>query len=234
MKKNKKLIGILSVVGIVLVVIATIVVFAVKDLKQETKLKEKFNEISVLVSKDEIDYEEVNKKLNTVVTSGDYRKVEEATKSYFSDILKEIKNITDILEDETLTNILTTTNYKSDGTNFTKSKKYITTTRDNLIDSTKKYNELLTEDKIMSYINNKGLDSYYTDLYKNELIGIIDKESSSIDEAINDIIEILNVYDEVLEFLKKNKNSWTVDNDKIVFNTNSQVNEYNQLLSKIG
>ena len=42
------------------------------------------------------------------------------------------------------------------------------------------------------------------------------------------------VYEEVLNFLVKNKSSWTIENEQIVFNTDEQVNEYNKLISKIG
>ena len=88
--------------------------------------------------------------------------------------------------------------------------------------------------KIISYINRKKVDSYYVDLYKNDLIGTVDKEEANINKEITQITDILNVYEEVLNFLVKNKSSWTIENEQIVFNTDEQVNEYNKLISKIG
>ena len=72
------------------------------------------------------------------------------------------------------------------------------------------------------------------DLYKNDLIGTVDKEEANINKEITQITDILNLYEEVLNFLVKNKSSWTIENEQIVFNTDEQVNEYNKLISKIG
>ena len=155
-------------------------------------------------------------------------------REYLKDVITEIKTITNILEDDQLTNILTASNYKADGPNFTKSKSYVASTKTSLIEATKKYNELLTDDKIISYINRKKVDSYYVDLYKNDLIGTVNKEEANINKEITQITDILNVYEEVLNFLVKNKSSWTIENEQIVFNTDEQVNEYNKLISKIG
>ena len=80
----------------------------------------------------------------------------------------------------------------------------------------------------------KKVDSYYVDLYKNDLIGTVDKEEANINKEITQITDILNLYEEVLNFLVKNKSSWTIENEQIVFNTDEQVNEYNKLISKIG
>ena len=208
------------------------VYFIISDIKQEEKLQTEINDITTLMSKENIDYTEIDKRLNRTVTKGDCAKTEEAAKEYLKDVISEIKTITNILEDDQLTNILTASNYKADGPNFTKSKSYVASTKTSLIEATKKYNELLTDDKIIS--NRKKVDSYYVDLYKNDLIGTVDKEEANINKEITQITDILNVYEEVLNFLVKNKSSWTIENEQIVFNTDEQVNEYNKLISKIG
>ncbi len=235
MKKNKTLIGVLIAIGIVVfLAVAIFVYFIISDIKQEEKLQTEINDITTLMSKENIDYTEIDKRLNRTVTKGDCAKTEEAAKEYLKDVISEIKTITNILEDDQLTNILTASNYKADGPNFTKSKSYVASTKTSLIEATKKYNELLTDDKIISYINRKKVDSYYVDLYKNDLIGTVDKEEANINKEITQITDILNVYEEVLNFLVKNKSSWTIENKQIVFNTDEQVNEYNKLISKIG
>lgn len=235
MKKNKTLIGVLIAIGVVVfLAVAVFVYFIISDIKQEEKLQTEINDITTLMSKENIDYTEIDKRLNRTVTKGDCAKTEEAAKEYLKDVISEVKTITNILEDDQLTNILTASNYKADGPNFTKSKAYVASTKTSLIESTKKYNELLTDDKIISYINRKKVDSYYVDLYKNDLIGTVDKEEANINKEITQITDILNVYEEVLNFLVKNKSSWTIENEQIVFNTDKQVNEYNKLISKIG
>lgn len=48
--------------------------------------------------------------------------VERAYKNYISDILKNMKNIAQVLNEEQITKSLTVENYKTDGPDFTKTK----------------------------------------------------------------------------------------------------------------
>ena len=140
MKKNKTLIGVLIAIGIVaFLAVAVFVYFIISDIKQEEKLQTEINDITTLMSKENIDYTEIDKRLNRTVTKGDCAKTEEAAKEYLKDVISEIKTITNILEDDQLTNILTASNYKADGPNFTKSKSYVASTKTSLIEATKKY-----------------------------------------------------------------------------------------------
>ena len=143
--------------------------------------------------------------------------------------------IADILNDEKLTTILTADNYKQDGKDFVETKNYISTTRDQLETYKTEYKDFFTEDKVMSYINDKNLDSYYTDLYKQELVGDIesDNETEVVESAINDVIGILDIYEEVINFLVDNQNSWNVQDDTIEFTSESLQNQYNSLIDKL-
>ena len=55
-----------------------------------------------------------------------------------------------------------------------------------------KYYEYLTEEKAMSYLNTKDLDSYYVDFYKNEIVGDIqtEKNDTTVKESIESIISL--------------------------------------------
>ena len=106
MKKNKTLIGVLIAVGIVVfLAVAIFVYFIISDIKQEEKLQIEINDITTLMSKENIDYTEIDKRLNRTVTKGDCAKTEEAAKEYLKDVISEVKTITNILEDDQLTNI---------------------------------------------------------------------------------------------------------------------------------
>ena len=227
---------ILIIVGIIiLIVIGVIAYFVITDLQQEDKLTAELQEISNLVNSQNIDIDQINERLDRTVTRGDYAVVEQSFKQYLKDNFDVSMKIADILNDEKLTIILTADNYKQDGKDFVETKNYISTTRDQLETYKTEYKEFFTEDKVMSYINDKNLDSYYTDLYKQELVGDIesDNETELVESAINDVIGILDIYEEVINFLVDNQNSWNVQDDTIEFTSESLQNQYNSLIDKL-
>ena len=179
--KKKVLIAILM---IIVIAIGVIGYFVFSDIMQEDKLRTELAEINELTNAEQIDMDAINDRLDRIVTTGDYAVVEDAFKSYLKENFENNIEIANILNDEKLTKLLTVENYKEDGKDFTESKNYITTTRTALENCKAKYTEFLTEDKAMSYINDKELDSYYTDLYKEEFIG--NMESASQDTTIQD------------------------------------------------
>lgn len=227
---------ILIIVGIIiLIVIGVIAYFVITDLQQEDKLTAELQEISNLVNSQNIDIDQINERLDRTVTRGDYAVVEQSFKQYLKDNFDVSMKIADILNDEKLTTILTADNYKQDGKDFVETKNYISTTRDQLETYKTEYKDFFTEDKVMSYINDKNLDSYYTDLYKQELVGDIesDNETGLVESAVNDVIGILDIYEEVINFLVDNQNSWNVQDDTIEFTSESLQNQYNSLIDKL-
>ncbi len=227
---------ILIIVGIIiLIVIGVIAYFVITDLQQEDKLTAELQEISNLVNNQNVDIDQINERLDRTVTRGDYAVVEQSFKQYLKDNFDVSMKIADILNDEKLTTILTADNYKQDGKDFVETKNYISTTRDQLETYKTEYKDFFTEDKVMSYINDKNLDSYYTDLYKQELVGDIesDNETELVESAINDVIGILDIYEEVINFLVDNQNSWNVQDDTIEFTSESLQNQYNSLIDKL-
>lgn len=227
---------ILIIVGIIIpIVIGVIAYFVITDLQQEDKLTAELQEISNLVNSQNIDIDQINERLDRTVTRGDYVVVEQSFKQYLKDNFDVSMKIADILNDEKLTTILTADNYKQDGKDFIETKNYISTTRDQLETYKTEYKDFFTEDKVMSYINDKNLDSYYTDLYKQELVGDIesDNETEVVESAINDVIGILDIYEEVINFLVDNQNSWNVQDDTIEFTSESLQNQYNSLIDKL-
>ena len=227
---------ILIIVGIIiLIVIGVIAYFVITDLQQEDKLTAELQEISNLVNSQNIDIDQINERLDRTVTRGDYAVVEQSFKQYLKDNFDVSMKIADILNDEKLTTILTADNYKQDGKDFIETKNYISTTRDQLETYKTEYKDFFTEEKVMSYINDKNLDSYYTDLYKQELVGDIesDNETEVVESAINDVIGILDIYEEVINFLVDNRNSWNVQDDTIEFTSESLQNQYNSLIDKL-
>ena len=197
---------IIIVVAVILVAIIGVIGYMViSDMGQEDKLKTEISEISDLSNAENIDIDEINKRLDRTVTKGDYAKVENAD------------------------------NYKTDGKEFIESKKYISTTRQKLEECKEKYSEYMTKEKAMSYIEDKGLDSYYVDLYEQEFVGDMDSiKDTTVEDSIDDIIEILNTSEKVLNLLSENPNSWTIEGENIVFSNDNLSNQYNELINSIG
>ena len=230
--KKKVLIVLLIIIVIALVGVGY---FVFTDMQQEEKLKTELSELNDLVNAENIDMDAVNEKLERRITTGDYEKVEDAYKSYLRDNFDNSIQIANILNDEKITTLLTVENYESDGKDFTESKEYITNTRTTLEDCKNKYTEFLTEEKAMSYINDKGLDSYYTDLYKNEFIGDMSTaaQDTTVQDSIDEVITILNTSEEVLNLLSENQNSWEIDGENISFNSESLSNQYDELVNSL-
>ena len=230
--KKKVLIVLLIIIVIALVGVGY---FVFTDMEQEEKLKTELSELNDLVNAENIDMDAINEKLERRITTGDYEKVEDAYKSYLKDNFDNSIQITNILNDEKITTLLTVENYESDGKDFTESKEYITNTRTTLEDCKNKYTEFLTEEKAMSYINDKGLDSYYTDLYKNEFIGDMSTaaQDTTVQTSIDEVITILNTSEEVLNLLSENQNSWEIDGENISFNSESLSNQYDELVKSL-
>lgn len=225
---------IIAIIVIVIAVIGVLGYMVISDLGQEEKLNQEFSEIADLSNVENINTDELNKRLDRTVTTGDYAKVEVALKSYLKDTLKISEGIMNVLNDERITNLLTLDNYKNDGTEFAESKKFIEDTRGQLEDDKNKLSELLTKEKAMSYIENEKLDSYYVDIYEKEFaeeIATIDDES--LEKSLNEIIEILNISEKVLNLLSENPNSWTLTDENIVFSNESLANQYDELINLV-
>ena len=220
---------ILIAIGIIVaLIVAVIAYFVILDMKQEKKLMEEFEYVDGLVEKEENETDEIKQALERTVTkSGDYLKTEKAYKQYLKDVYQNMEKMKNTLDDE---------NYKEDGPEFTQTKKYLAETKQNLEDGKNKFYELLTEDGAMKYIKEQNVDSYYEDIYNQEIKGYINLEENQNDtvkDAINDVIDVLTVSEKIINFLSENKGSWEIEDNSIVFDTQKLSDEYDKLVSEI-
>lgn len=230
--KKKVLIAILIMVILIIGVIGYMIF---SDMLQEGKLKTELLEINELSNAETIDMGTINDRLDRIVTTGDYAVVEEACKSYLRENFDNMIRIAEILNDDKIVTLLSVENYQEDGKDFTESKNYITSTRAELEERKNKYSEFFTEDKAMSYINDKDLDSYYIDLYKEEFVGDMSavNNDKTVENSIDEIISILDTEEKVLNLLSENQNSWEIQGENIVFNSNSLSNQYDELINSL-
>ena len=228
---------VLIIIGIIVaIIVVALTVFIIKDFNQEEQLRQELNEIDSLINFEEFDYDAINERLGKTISSGDYLVVEKAAKKYLKDTIDITLSILDIMNDEKLVNILTTDNYLEDGPSFVNSKLYIKNTKEQLENNKIKILNQMDNDTVLSYVENKNLDSYYIDFYKSLSFSSeaeISKNKQEIEENIDSIIDMLNVYDEILDFLIENKNDWTIEGEYIVFSTDQLSDQYNDLLLKL-
>ena len=230
----KKILIAIGVVVALIVLLLTIII--IKDLNQEKKLRQELNEIDSLINFDEFDYDKVNERLGKTISSGDYLVVEKAAKKYLKDTIDITLTYVNLVTDEKFSNVLTLENYQEDGPDFINTKLYIKNTKEQIEDNKNKILNQFNNETVLSYIENKNLDSYYIDFYKSLAFSSeaeITKNKQEIEQNIDEIINTLNVYDEVIDFLISNKNDWIIDGEYIVFSNNELHNQYNELLLKL-
>ena len=93
----------------------------------------------------------------------------------------------------------------------------------------------MTKEKAMSYIEDKGLDSYYVDLYEQEYVGDMESaKDTTVEDSIDEIISLLDTSEKVLNLLSNNQDTWNVEGDNIVFSNDSIRNQYDELINSIG
>lgn len=228
---KKKVLIIIVILAII--ILGLIAYFVVSDFMQEDKLKAELNELSQLSNAENIDIDKINQKLDTIVTKDDYAIVERAFKDYLSDSFENSLEIASILNDERITESLTPENYKNDGPEFTSTKEYLTKTIEQLEYCKNKYNEFFTDEKAMSYINDKNLDEYYVNLYKEEIVGDLSNTDKTVENSIDEVISMLDKSEKVIDFLIENKDSWEIENDNIIFDDTDLSREYDDLISQL-
>ena len=225
---NKKLkVSIIVIVAILVIGIGAFAYFLISDLIEEGKLKDEINNISYVMA--EGNFEDAKNMTKTRVTKGDYLKVEDAAKNYLAELIDSTSGLIEIANDERLVNMLTADNYIKDGPEFTNTKSFITEAKNKINESKEKSKDKFTQENMMSHLD-QNLDSYYVDLYK-ELMGEADYES--IETSLNEISNILENSEKVINFLVKNKDKWSVQNNTIIFTEDNLISEYNSLLSNM-
>lgn len=233
--KKRFIITFAVIIALVLIIgVIAIGIGLYHDFKQEGELISECKEIRELTNAENLDTEKINEMLTRRISEGEYLQVEDALKEYLTARFQNITKISEVLNDEKLENILTIDNYKNDGPEFVTTKEYIENTKKELQELKNRYEELFTEETLMSYINNKNLDSYYVDFYKQELIGNPEEsKDNTVEHNIDGIITILDSYNSVIDFLITNKNSWKIEGENIVFANEELSNRFLEIVNNM-
>ena len=110
--KKKIIILVVVILSIILLAFTVILFTSVKkDLKIESNLTKEITELNLLIENN--DTSNINTRLNTITTSGDYVLVEKAAKNYLKDKEKLFKEMYEILDNsDNIENLLMIDNIK--------------------------------------------------------------------------------------------------------------------------
>lgn len=236
-KNNKKKI-VITIIIVVVVVALAVGGFIFYHGNQTSKLIAEVNKISNI----EITNEDGTLKENPIdmeiKTTGSYAVVEETLKSYMNEIVTETQELIKSFDEDKMMNLVSIDNIKEDGPDFTKSKSEIKNMKETIDIYVSRIEEHTKEENILSRIDDKNVSQYYKELYKQL---VIDEESgasmkSSVEElktAQEEAKVVLSNLENVFNFLSENKDGWQIENDQIVFTTQSAYDEYENLLSTL-
>lgn len=231
---KKAIIGV--IIAIVLVAIVGIGVLVVNDFKQEDILRQEMLEFENLTRVENIDLDQIDQRIRELKTTGDYGVLEKAMKDYLADVVNATVSIADVLNDERIINALTPENYVEDGPDFVQTKQFLEEAKGKIEQYKTEVLTLLTNEGAMSYIENKNLDQYYIDLYKEIALSedtAIEENSTEIETSLDEVTRILDIETQVINFLSENKSGWEVQGENIVFNSEELQNQYDELVSQI-
>ena len=202
-----------------------------RDATLENKLRKEIETLSKLdITKDRYNTE--------IKSSGKYKIVEEAIKTYLDDYAVGLQEVSSVLSDSTLTKVLSYNNYQEDGPEFSKSRNYLNETKDKF---DKTIDELISKsdkDTISNYIYDKTDDHELIKLYQELMLddSILEELNSNKELLVNTKVKIDNILDtslEVLNFLNTYSDSWIIENGEIKFKNKELFNYYNNLISKV-
>ena len=228
---KKKILITLAV--LVIIVVGIIAFFVVSDIQQEKKFNDEMLALENMMNTDELDFEAIYEKTDLIVTKGDYGIIEKAIKSYIKDTALVAEKIIDAMNSEEFGTIISIENFEEDGKEFTESKEFIKATRENLEQYKEEYGNQFDEEKIMSYINDKNLDEYYVDLYKNEVLTVSQEDNQTVQDSIDQVIDLLDKMEDAIDYLIENKDDWNVIDGSLMFLDQDKLDEYQDILSRI-
>ena len=231
---KKAIIGV--IIAIVLVAIVGIGILVVNDFKQEDILRQEMLEFENLTRAENVDLDQIDQRIRELKTTGDYGVLEKAMKDYLADVVNATVSIADVLNDERIINALTPENYVEDGPDFVQTKQFLEEAKGKIEQYKTEVLTLLTNEGAMSYIENKNLDQYYIDLYKEIALSedtAIEENSAEIETSLDEVARILDIETQVINLLSENKSGWEVQGENIVFNSEELQNQYDELVSQI-
>ena len=225
---NKKKGIVLGVCAVVVVLVGYLVYFGYNKYQESLIFREgeKIGDMDVLEGK-------VDTKL---YTSGDYQVVEKTMKDYIVEYVDVTREIVNRLSDEKFTNLLTYENVEQDGKEFTETLNYLNEQKTELQEGFDRVIAMSSDVEVMKAIEDKNIGTKYENLYRevmldSSLSDALKDEQTTLIETRDDMMNFIDQYIEVFEFLKEHQNDYVLENGQILFQNESLLNQYQSYLN---
>ncbi len=240
MNKNKK-IGITVAVIIIIAAVGAAGIYAYLRHQQVEQYNavmtevEMINDITGQEYTGNIDREELNSLLERRVADGKYGQVEDAFKSYMSDLYTIVYDTTDTAKNSSVSSFLTAENIEKDGPSFETSKATADSVITKLQGYKESYNNMVNADAVSSYAQRAGLEGKYLGLYNKILSAhsaYDSSESNKFTASIDSTVSKLTAAKEAMDFLSSHQDSWNLKDGKIAFTSEEVYKEFTEIESK--
>lgn len=239
-KKNSKVIAIVVIVFVIIAIAGGIFAYrTVKKIQEEKYRQEQENILNEEIEKlstldplsDSVDM--------TIKTEGDYGKVEQTVKEYFQELFTSVQHMQELQSDERFS-ILTAANqeaYWKDAPEFKKTTEAINTIKTEMGTACDSISQMLEEDTIKGRLDG-NLDTYYKELYQKVMLSTTTNEElqtikTSMDTAKAQLFAALDKRMEMIDILKKHKDSWEEKNGQLYFTSQSVLDKYNKIVNEL-
>ena len=227
---NKKKGIVLGVCAVVVVLVGYLVYFGYNKYQESLIFREgeKIGDMDVLEG-------EVDTKL---YTSGDYQVVEKTMKDYIVEYVDVTREIVNRLSDEKFTNLLTYENVEQERKEFTETLNYLNEQKTELQEGFDRVIAMSSDVEVMKAIEDKNIGTKYENLYRevmldSSLSDALKDEQTTLIETRDDMMNFIDQYIEVFEFLKEHQNDYVLENGQILFQNESLLNQYQSYLNAL-
>lgn len=181
----------------------------------------------------------LNEQVDTkIYTTGNYAVVEKTMKNYISDYGKISQQVIQLVDDDTLKNLLTVERIEEDGKEFNDTLTYLNQKKAEIENVMNQMITMTSDQEIMNAIKKEKVPVSYQNLYRkmmldSDIAGALKQEQNDLIDTRENTIAFIDHYIQIFDFLKSNASSYTVSNGQILFQNESLYQQYQSLINSL-
>lgn len=227
---KKKTVIIIFVVLLVIVLIGVGGYFGYQKYQEYllTREADKIGNLDIL--NDEVDM--------SIHTSGDYATVEETMKQYVKEYGEVSQTVISLIDDDTLKNLLTIERIQSDGPVFTETLTYLNQKKTDLETAMNQMIAMTSDQEMMKAIEDTDVSVSYQNLYRKLMLdstisGALKQEQNDLIDTRDQTLAFIDAYIDIFEFLRDNSSNYVIENNQILFSSESLYQQYQSLVENL-